>query len=359
MRQLLVIALLAAPGVVSAFHDDGVGSCDGCHLTHEDGTSTPVVGPDSAALLNQPTASEVCLQCHAQGGVLGNDPLAPPPERGAGNFVFLLEDNLNDSTGGAANPIHGDAAGHNLDAPGYGLTFDSRYSLAPGGTFPANLMSCTSCHDPHGNSSFRMLYGAGVTVDGSMFSRPAPMATGIALEGAPESRSNHTAYLAGMSEWCGNCHGNAYHDHGGSAFEHESPRALGGSIAARYNEYDGASLPAGGSQATAYLPDVPFEDASSTTSSTTGPTASSRVMCLSCHRAHASSAPAAGRWDFNVTLLNDDGVVSGSYAIPNPYPDPAQGSLCAKCHEGTSGGSTPPYTVPPIIDPTTGTLGDR
>ncbi len=57
-------------------------------------------------------------------------------------------------------------------------------------------------------------------------------------------------------------------------------------------------------------------------------------MCLSCHRAHASSAPAAGRWDFNVALLDEDGLVSGSYPIPNPYLDPDQGTLCSKCHEG-------------------------
>ena len=58
------------------------------------------------------------------------------------------------------------------------------------------------------------------------------------------------------------------------------------------------------------------------------------VMCLSCHRAHASSAPHAGRWDFNVALLSEDGAVSQSYAIPDPYGGPNQGTLCSKCHEG-------------------------
>ena len=38
---------------------------------------------------------------------------------------------------------------------------------------------------------------------------------------------------------------------------------------------------------------VPFEDPSASVSSTAGPTAASRITCLSCHRAHATSAPAA------------------------------------------------------------------
>ena len=52
---------------------------------------------------------------------------------------------------------------------------------------------------------------------------------------------------------------------------------------------------------------------------------------LSCHRAHATSAPDAGRWDFSVTGLAEDGIESGSYALPNPY-DGNQRSLCNKCH---------------------------
>ena len=64
----------------------------------------------------------------------------------------------------------------------------------------------------------------------------------------------------------------------------------------------------------------------------------SRMMCLSCHRAHASSAPYAGRWDFNIQTWADEGMLSGSYPIPNPYPivGPDQGQLCEKCH-GTGG----------------------
>ena len=50
---------------------------------------------------------EVVLQAGALGEVLGTNPLAPPPERGAGNFVFLFETNINDAPDGATNVIPG------------------------------------------------------------------------------------------------------------------------------------------------------------------------------------------------------------------------------------------------------------
>lgn len=56
--------------------------------------------------------------------------------------------------------------------------------------------------------------------------------------------------------------------------------------------------------------------------------------CTSCHRAHGSSSPKAGRWDFKVTYLSQDGVRSGSYPLPNPYGSPTQRQLCEKCHYG-------------------------
>lgn len=113
----------------------------------------------------------------------------------------------------------------------------------------------------------------------------------------------------------------------------------------QYNEYRGTlnciqNPPTGpndpcgnGSFNTAYLALVPFEDPNNdVTSRVVGAIdGSSRVSCVSCHRAHATSAPDAGRWDFSVTGLAEDGDESGSYALPNPY-GAEQRSLCNKCH---------------------------
>ena len=86
------------------FHEQGVASCGGCHIMHSTADGLEVVlQPGNEALLKGPSPSDVCLLCHAEGplGVFGVDPLIPPPEKGGGNFVFLLEDNLNDGIGGA------------------------------------------------------------------------------------------------------------------------------------------------------------------------------------------------------------------------------------------------------------------
>lgn len=344
--------LLLLPQLALAFHDGGVAHCNGCHTMHnrQDGA---LVDPDAAGgnawLLVDESPSDVCIGCHdhldrpfpAQGA----DPLNPPPPRAAGNFVFLLEDNLNDGHGGADNPIPGDAAGHNLLAPGHGLAPDATLAQAPGGSFPAGQLGCSSCHDPHGNGNFRLLHGAGAQVQGGAFTftRAAPDAEGLSIF-ATESDELHTAYRGGMSDWCGNCHGDFHRS--GSQLTHPADRALGMHVATIYDRYNGTADPTGGDPASAFLAMVPFEDPAMQTTSTEGPSASSRVSCISCHRAHASSAPDAGRWDFRVSFLAEDGVESGSYPLPNPYPGPDQRSLCNKCHGKDGTGPTGPRPGP-------------
>lgn len=331
-----------------AFHDAGVADCGGCHTMHnsEDGA---LVDPESPSgnpyLLIDATPSDVCLTCHATGsrGVLQVDPLNPSPEKGAGNFIFLLEDNMNDGHGGGdtladgswANPIPGYKAGHNVIAPGHGLTVDPTAfpaNAGPGGNFNKNWLGCSSCHDPHGNENFRLLYGADEIQDGLYeFVNPAPIAVGLSLRTQSEGLHTGTAYQSGMSAWCGNCHAGMHTASNGGALKHPSGVNLTPTIAAFYGTYNGTADMTGGDPLTSYIPQVAFEDAARTVASTAGPSTSSQVSCITCHRAHASGAPNAGRWDFNLTLLDEDGVTANSYKIPQPY-GPNQRSLCNKCH---------------------------
>jgi hypothetical protein len=338
MRRALLITIglcfVAAPAV--AFHDGGVAHCNGCHTMHnsQDGILVDPLSPNgNAFLLTKADPSTVCIACHDhldRTFPIGGDPLNPPSPRAGGNFVFLLEDNLNDGHGGAGNPIPGDAAGHNIVSTENGLAADATLTSAPGGTFNSSIMACSSCHNPHGSTEFRFLYGVGSGPEGyPAFTNPAPTAVGTSIFG-PEGATNHTAYQGGMSAWCGNCHGDFHNNN--TKLIHPSGSTLGGSIAQTYNLYNGSDDLLGGTQATAYLVEVPFEDAANTTSGTAGPSASSQVSCVTCHRAHATSAPDAGRWDHSVTFLHEDGLESGSYAIPNPY-GYSQRSLCNKCHK--------------------------
>jgi hypothetical protein len=128
-------------------------------------------------------------------------------------------------------------------------------------------------------------------------------------------------------------------------------------VPAVYNSYV-ASGDLGGDVLTAYDPMVPFErgitDGSQLTiGSTVGvEDASDVVMCLSCHRAHASAFDNALRWDYTSSeYLAESGILStggtaetlmANGAIPyhkdglafDPVAEygPYQRSLCNKCH---------------------------
>jgi predicted CXXCH cytochrome family protein len=259
---------------------------------------------------------------------MGSDPLNPPPEKGGGNFIFLLEDDINDGVG---YPIDGNRAGHNVASIEWGIPVDPNHIVGPGGTYPSDKLTCTSCHDPHGNQNYRMLRGLGSTDNtGFVFIYDAPQGEGIGLDGR-ESPANHTAYRGGWSDWCANCHG-FYHDEIYQGFEHPMDRPMNMEMRDTYNQYNGPLDPYGGDISMAYVPEVPFESRDMTTTSTTGPFGWSRLACISCHRAHATSAPSSTRWDPNVEFLDDDGLQSGSYPLPNPYSEQGQRALCVKCH---------------------------
>jgi hypothetical protein len=343
--------LFLLAGTSFAFHDGGVAHCNGCHTMHnsEDGVpidATPFnPGGGNPWLLVASTPSETCLSCHfGDGGgyhVFANDPLVPTLERGAGDFVFLTEDNINDGHSGASNPILGKKAGHNINAPAYGVLPDDSYTLgmSPGGSFAVGDLNCSSCHDPHGNQNFRLLYGAGEAphVGGVNYTVTAD-AVGFAFFGpaaGDETSGGGTAYQSGMSAWCSTCHEDMHQNSG--ALLHPSGEVLNG-ISANYNAYVGEGVLSGTPDpTTSFIPQVSFEGPErATTASTQGPSATSQVSCITCHRAHATSSPNAGRWDFNVTFLDEDGLESGAYALTNPY-GPNQRSLCNKCHVKDTG----------------------
>jgi hypothetical protein len=200
------------------------------------------------------------------------------------------------------------------------------------------------------------------------FTIPSPVAVAPEVYNQIESTNEvRVAYGTGMSEWCGNCH-TFLVNNVGTLTTHRHPAgatALMTDVFANYNAYvasgnmDGVNV---------YTSLVPFEEgatqnsrailspnASSTEAlgSTNTPfgaaVASCNVMCLSCHRAHASAFPQAGRWDFDDELLVNNGVynlaVAGSTTLMTEVEYTAamygrteasfatfQRSLCNKCH---------------------------
>lgn len=351
--RLPLVALAVGVLVVHAprawsFHDDGVADCKGCHIMHESEGGMKVAA--GGKLLRVDNPSDLCLQCHGPSGqgysVMSQDVLNPLKHgkgAGGGDFVFLLEDNLNDGPSGFANPIPGERAGHSIVAPTHGLNADATLTTAPGGSYPSDKLTCTSCHDPHGGPQFRFLYGSNVKKGATSrslgytftYSAPAPVAEEMPVT-ATESDTNHNAYKSGISDWCEVCHGNRIHDEHRTGFEHPGEHSLGGGRADNYNHYNGTLNPVNPSLTNPYLALVPLQwNSTSNTSTFTGHIdGNARVMCLSCHRAHASSGPKSGRWDFTIETWASEGS-SGSYPIENPYAASSgdqQRRLCEKCH---------------------------
>lgn len=344
---IMGVAVALALGVVSvpyasAIVHGGGGTCKNCHTMHNSYEGEEMGGGSFPHLLRA-ASSDMCLGCHGPATteplydsikVMSADPLAPIKGgvgAGGGDFAFLTEDNLNDGHAGAANPILGERGGHNVVAPGVGLDADTTNTESPGGSYPSADFGCVDCHEPHGGPQFRFLHYSGSIDPPAVFSATDEVIADSISVHDEETNNNHNAYMQNMSEWCGACHGD-FHSETSGRLVHPT-RSIGSDFADKYNNYNGTDQP---SSATPYLAAVPVEwdSATNTTSYTADISGTSKVMCLSCHRAHGSSAPTSGRWDFNITEWSEEGVESGSWAIPNPYPAVGghQRSLCNKCH---------------------------
>jgi hypothetical protein len=182
------------------------------------------------------------------------------------------------------------------------------------------------------------------------------------------STDTRVAYGSGMSEWCSNCHGTTFHGQAsgssGSELKHPSGSTakFTADIVTNYKNYVKSGDLSGTFTTTPgpYTSLVPFEEGTTDiptlkghafTDGTQkgGPDKSSQVMCLSCHRAHASAWDSATRWNVRATYLTLSGnyPTDGSneaqgrtqaewraamYDRPPTYYATFQRSLCNKCH---------------------------
>lgn len=400
IKLLMIVTAVALvtfglSGYALAFHDGGVAHCDGCHTMHnsENGVSIidgGTVGTTGEHLTIGSTPAATCLNCHEGSGsyhVL-YDPADDPMMTGSinltpgGDFIWITKTFVY-PLHGSTHTNAGDNHGHNVIAPEYGLFEDdtNESGTAPGGTYPKNDLYCSSCHDPHGKKvnktgpieesgsygcdptvtecgNYRLLGDVGYEPGNGMvtFTNPPPIATAASLfgPGRNETDSSHTDYGQGMSEWCSNCH-TQFLASGGEG-QHKHPNGAGATLgdhADNYNDYV-MTGDATGTQATAYLALVPFErnmgdPVALDPTSEAGPASNSNVMCLTCHRAHASAFPNAGRWFFESEFPfydyhpqdSDAGASPGDSAAAYYNRDingefdalnPTQRSLCNKCH---------------------------
>lgn len=347
---LALVLVTFVAGTANAFHDGGVAYCQGCHTMHNSQNNAPI-DPNHPAgneyLLRYGNASDTCLNCHANyGQFYGGAGYGP-----GGDFYWLTKTYTWNEHGNKTSL--GQSHGHNIISPARGLVADGTLSTAPGGNFLSSRLSCTSCHDPHGNTAFRLLYGSdfGPIYGGGRydFAYDQPLAKGNSrstyVGQGNETNAKHTVYKSGMSDWCANCHTN-FHSENTANFVHPE-HELGSTVAATYNAYVSTDDTQGGDEMTSYWGLVPFEavnvdlETVDTTNYTHGPEGVDNVMCVSCHRAHASAFDDIGRWDFDADFIADshpkstDGGVGANDATNKYYQYTFvqnQRSLCNKCH---------------------------
>ncbi len=346
-----------------AFHSGGVAECGGCHSMH-----SPKAG--GSFLLQGSDASSTCLNCHGKPDTAPSSyhvmtypaPAAgsAPVERTPGGDLAWLLKSYSFTVRGTTTNENGQTHGHSIVARDQGLSVDTDFTTAPGGTFPSSQLGCNSCHNPHGK--YRILgngtvakSGAPIIGSGSYNNSPSPTSSpnyavgvyrllqsgdetatvGVSFPGAPAAIAPSTynqseatnqvrvAYGSGTSnfttwgQWCAACHPNM---HSSGNYVHPIDQSLD-TLAGNYNSYISSGNMTG-SSGSAFLSLVPFAEAtedlttlkshaSNTNAYLNGPATTDKVMCLSCHRAHATAWPDMLRWDYEtdfVTYVDNTGA---------------------------------------------------
>ncbi|MEA2084012.1 MAG: cytochrome c3 family protein [Thermodesulfobacteriota bacterium] len=366
IKAALISTAAAVPLVLASPQDASAkvtGKCYNCHTMHNSQGTNPMVsgggGPISSLLINS------CVGCHSSAGssttyVLGDSTVPvvnyigsgePTEYLAGGNFYWVKEGNTNAA----------DSKGHNvfLDED------DDTLTLAPG----ANVLGCgtDSCHEnlsqPCYDSSFFPYVDDGdygckgchlnerhhadddsaggvvTTVEQGFYRFLAghrDVTSGKGAQGYEDPNweagqpnlsiggANHNEYLGsstansygfdggdggnGTTAFCTGCHGNFHstdpNQTGATWLRHPSDAVIPAS-----GEYDDV-----GGAGHLYDPLSPVAKQSiDATPDTTVTVGSDMVMCLSCHRPHATPYPDLLRWDYAGNMIAGNTSAGDNY----------------------------------------------
>jgi predicted CXXCH cytochrome family protein len=372
---VVLSAALLAIGIATtsfAFHSGGVAECVGCHSMH-----APKVG--GSFLLIGSDQSSTCLTCHEQTGLAtpssyhistaaADMPVGvPPKQRTPGGDFGWLKKGYSWVVRGTTTLDLAETHGHNVVAADYAYIADPTNTNAPGGTFTSSQLGCQSCHDPHsalrrdsagayvkpvlgqavapiiGSGSYKtsVIPAAGQAVGAYRLlrglndsSQTGATFAGVAIAVAPSTYNQteatnqvRVAYGAAAANtwgnWCATCHTGM---HSSGNYVHPIDQSIGTDIAANYNAYV-KSGDLTGTAATSFTSLVPFASntgdivslqalANNTLITSAGPATSDKVMCLSCHRAHASGFPEMLRFNLEGEFMVYNSLYPGTDTTP-------------------------------------------
>jgi hypothetical protein len=341
-------------------HSDAGLSCADCHLSIGGQKTQSSLNAGSGFLLKA-NITDLCLSCHTEGKNTPHTTDLPNLEdRGWVAPIVLTADGKSPADLGVAMPA-GDfywsginpGKGHN---PAFAGGTPASQQLAadpilgtspPGGALLDGNWSCVSCHGAHSRfdddvSAWRQLKrrinGRVVTSDVRRF--------GVENVGGD---ANKNVYRGGFSSFCSACHGDFHGGMGENAgartgkawVRHPSNLELGRSNRYGVAAYTGRVINAQGTSPNpagydwkyplvkadgdfTLRPDQPAAGVSGTIRG------EDRLMCLTCHRAHATPFANMTRWETRAHTFIADGERDFTGEVSRGD-NPAFG--CAKCHQ--------------------------
>ncbi len=303
---LFILLLATAPGeaVAGEYHVEQQ-VCSDCHTVHfsQHGRAPAGAEPGGpfAKLLLASSSTKLCLNCHDGSDIDAPDILTPistaysPDEFSAGGFF--------EYSGGIQS-----AKGHDLGV---------LPAQVPLSGMASAILSCTSCHDPHGNENYRNLKSRpGIGGGTPLTHNNPPLPTDNVFEQVHPDGTNpgqayklsNIGYRCEISEWCAECHDRAVPNLLGTAPAHFQRHPSDVSIASGASLHvdeqhwligTGAGFGLATGDGTPGIPRVRFQTPSAASYEATRLISpSNEVFCSTCHFAHGSPYAAGATWPF-------------------------------------------------------------